>query len=151
MNGVDRSGVVGLGYEGRDLDDFVRDAVEMGLVSLVDVRLNPISRKPGFSRRRLSEALCEHGIGYVHAPQLGNPKWNRAGFGIGGAALAQAIAAYAEEINSSELFRTVSSWFMRCGIGVWCEERLLCHGVTPSRAGRPGAVWTVTRPLRSHA
>ncbi|GAA3247981.1 DUF488 domain-containing protein [Nonomuraea helvata] len=98
----ERSGVIGLGYEGRDLDGFVRDVVEMGLANLVDVRLNPISRKPGFSRRRLSEALSEYDISYVHMPQLGNPKWNRAGFGVGGAELAQAVAAYAEEINSPE-------------------------------------------------
>jgi uncharacterized protein (DUF488 family) len=98
----ERSGVVGLGYEGRDLDGFVRDVAEMGLATLVDVRLNPISRKPGFSRRRLSEAMFEHGISYIHMPQLGNPKWNRAGFGVGGAELAQAVAAYAEEINSPE-------------------------------------------------
>lgn len=98
----ERSGVVGLGYEGRDLDGFVRDVVEMGLATLVDVRLNPISRKPGFSRRRLSEALSENGISYVHMRQLGNPKWNRAGFGAGGAELAQAVAAYAEEIDSPQ-------------------------------------------------
>ncbi|MDA0633587.1 DUF488 family protein [Nonomuraea sp. MCN248] len=35
-------------------------------------------------------------------PRLGNPKWNRAGFGAGGAELAPAIAAYTEEIDSPE-------------------------------------------------
>ncbi|MEV5328474.1 DUF488 domain-containing protein [Nonomuraea sp. N2-4H] len=98
----ERSGVIGLGYEGRDIDAFVREVVEIGLAYLVDVRLNPISRKPGFSKRRLSEALSECDISYIHMPQLGNPKWNRAGFGVGGAELAHAIAAYAEEINSPE-------------------------------------------------
>ena len=78
-----RTVAVGLGYEGRDVDAFVRDIIAMGMATLVDVRLNPISREPGFSRRRLSEVLAEHGIGYVHLPQLGNPKWNRAGFAAG--------------------------------------------------------------------
>ncbi|MEU6429770.1 DUF488 domain-containing protein [Microbispora sp. NPDC046973] len=98
----ERGGVVGLGYEGLDLDGFVRGVVEMGLETLVDVRLNPISRKPGFSKRRLAEALAGHGISYVHFPQLGNPKWNRAGFGAEGIELAEAMASYAEEISSPE-------------------------------------------------
>jgi uncharacterized protein (DUF488 family) len=29
----------------------------------------------------LAASLAEAGIGYWHLPELGNPKWNRAGFG----------------------------------------------------------------------
>jgi uncharacterized protein (DUF488 family) len=47
---------------------------------LVDVRLNPISRKPGFSRGRLSEALAEAGVAYLHEKELGNPTDNRVSF-----------------------------------------------------------------------
>jgi len=50
---------------------------------LVDVRLNAMSRKPGFSKRRLAEALATGGIEYVHEPRLGNPKENRPGFASG--------------------------------------------------------------------
>lgn len=128
----ERGGVVGLGYEGLDLDGFVRGVVEMGLSTLVDVRLNPISRKPGFSKRRLAEALAECGVGYVHFPQLGNPKWNRAGFGAGGSELVQAMTAYAEEISSPEADEAIDDIVMMAqeGLtGVLCFEasERRCH------------------------
>ncbi len=47
---------------------------------VVDVRLNPSSRKPGFSRRRLSDRLAEVGIRYLHEKELGNPPDNRESF-----------------------------------------------------------------------
>ncbi|MEU5157853.1 DUF488 domain-containing protein, partial [Glycomyces sp. NPDC021274] len=42
--------------------------------------LTPISRKPGFSKTRLTHALNEAGIAYTHLRALGNPKDNRAPF-----------------------------------------------------------------------
>ena len=38
---------------------------------MIDVRKNPISRKKGFSKTKLSEQLKEHGIKYFHLPNLG--------------------------------------------------------------------------------
>jgi uncharacterized protein (DUF488 family) len=38
----------------------------------------------------LAASLAEAGIGYWHLPELGNPKWNRAGFG---GSLAEVLAA----------------------------------------------------------
>jgi uncharacterized protein (DUF488 family) len=73
-------GVMGVGYEGKTPDGFIRELVASGTQLLVDVRLNPISRKSGFSKRALAAALADAGIGYTHAPQLGNPVWNRPGF-----------------------------------------------------------------------
>lgn len=72
--------VVGWGYEGRSTGDLVSFAAQHGASTVVDIRLNPISRKPGFSKRRLAEALSDAGITYVHLPALGNPRDNRAGF-----------------------------------------------------------------------
>lgn len=69
-----------VGYEGRDLDGFVGLLRENGVTVLLDVRLNAISRKPGFSKTRLLAALAEAGIGYRHARALGNPKDNREPF-----------------------------------------------------------------------
>lgn len=73
--------VYGVGYEGKNIGDFIDDLKRDQVTVLVDVRLNPISRKKGFRKTELSEALGEHGIRYVHLPALGNPKDNRAGFG----------------------------------------------------------------------
>ena len=73
-------GVMGVGYEGKAADTFIRELVASGTQLLVDVRLNPVSRKRGFSKRALTAALADAGISYCHAPQLGNPVWNRPGF-----------------------------------------------------------------------
>ncbi len=43
------------------------------IATLVDVRAIANSRKPGFSKRALSAALEEAGIGYVHLKPLGTP------------------------------------------------------------------------------
>ncbi|MBU2667794.1 DUF488 domain-containing protein [Actinoplanes bogorensis] len=74
-------GIVGVGYEGRNANDLVADLVALGVSKLVDVRLTPISRKPGLSKTALGRALNEAGIAYEHRRELGNPKANRPGFG----------------------------------------------------------------------
>jgi uncharacterized protein (DUF488 family) len=71
---------MGVGYEGKTPDAFIRELAASGTQLLVDVRLNPVSRKSGFSKRPLAAALADAGISYCHAPQLGNPAWNRPGF-----------------------------------------------------------------------
>jgi len=74
-------GIFGIGYEGQGVDEFISCLQTGGTRVLADVRLNPVSRKRGFSKRLLAASLAEAGIGYWHLPELGNPKWNRAGFG----------------------------------------------------------------------
>jgi uncharacterized protein (DUF488 family) len=80
MTNATARGLVGVGYEGRALTDFIDGLVADHVNHLVDVRLTPISRKRGFSKTALCHALAEAGIGYQHRPELGNPKPNRAGF-----------------------------------------------------------------------
>lgn len=72
--------LVSLGYEGRTADELVRAAQRAGVQVLADVRLTPISRKPGLSKTKLAAALNAVGIEYVHYRSLGNPKDNRAPF-----------------------------------------------------------------------
>lgn len=78
---TDRHRVFGVGYEARSIDAFICGLLSSGTQILADVRLNPISRKRGFSKRLLAASLAEAGIGYWHVPELGNPRWNRDGFG----------------------------------------------------------------------
>ncbi|MBF6074268.1 DUF488 domain-containing protein [Nocardia beijingensis] len=75
--------LVSIGYEGKTVGDLVAQLVEQGVEVLVDVRLTPLSRKPGLSKTRLAESLAAVGIGYVHHRALGNPKSNREGFRAG--------------------------------------------------------------------
>ena len=72
--------LVSVGYEGLSADELVATLVDQGVSVLVDVRLTPLSRKPGLSKTRLSEAVRGVGIEYVHLPGLGNPKENRDAF-----------------------------------------------------------------------
>ncbi|ELS55169.1 DUF488 family protein, N3 subclade [Streptomyces viridochromogenes] len=73
-------GLWSAGYEGRDIDSFVASLVDSRIGVVADVRLTPISRKKGFSKTRLGEALAEAGIEYTHLRGLGNPKDNREPF-----------------------------------------------------------------------
>lgn len=72
--------VHGWGYEGREVEDLIQYAHDTAATVVVDVRLTPISRRHGFSKRRLADALAEAGLAYVHLPALGNPRDNRPGF-----------------------------------------------------------------------
>ena len=46
------AGLVGVGYEGLTVGELVARLEAMGVTRLVDVRLTPISRKPGRKARR---------------------------------------------------------------------------------------------------
>ena len=67
-----------VGYEGRTVDELIEILRRHDVSLLIDVRLNAISRRAGFSKRVLGTALNNAGIEYRHAPELGNPKENRA-------------------------------------------------------------------------
>lgn len=63
-----------IGYEGRSVDDLIRRLREAGIDRVVDVRELPLSRRRGFSKTTLGEALEDAGIAYEHIRALGNPK-----------------------------------------------------------------------------
>ena len=69
-----------VGYQDRTLDDLINVLAAANVGVLVDVRLTPLSRKPGMSKRRLAARLRDEGIHYLHLPQLGNPRDNRDAF-----------------------------------------------------------------------
>jgi len=62
------------GYEKRELGDFVGVLVENKIEILADIRINPLSRKKGFSKNQLAAELTEAGIEYVHFRELGTPQ-----------------------------------------------------------------------------
>lgn len=72
--------ITGIGYEGLTQDALISRLRLRGVETLVDVRLNAISRKPGFSKKALTTALEQAGIHYRHMPSLGNPRANRDGY-----------------------------------------------------------------------
>ena len=60
-----------IGYQSRSLDGYLNCLIRVGVTLLCDVRRNPISRKYGFSKRRLSSSCQRVGIRYEHLPGLG--------------------------------------------------------------------------------
>lgn len=62
------------GYEGATLQAFLQRLAAEGIELVVDIREAPVSRKPGFSKSALGEALRAAGIEYRHMRELGCPK-----------------------------------------------------------------------------
>jgi uncharacterized protein (DUF488 family) len=64
-----------VGYERyKDNVDFAQLLADAGVERLVDVRELPISRRRGYAKTALGEALGAVGIEYIHIKALGNPK-----------------------------------------------------------------------------
>ena len=66
-----------IGYEGATVGEFLGALQEAGVERVIDVRAVPNSRRPGFSKTPLRNALAEIGIDYVHLRALGTPAAGR--------------------------------------------------------------------------
>ncbi|OGC89447.1 MAG: hypothetical protein A2W25_16480, partial [candidate division Zixibacteria bacterium RBG_16_53_22] len=63
-----------IGYEKRELSEFTAILLEHKIAVSADIRINPNSRKKGFSKRQLAAELAKNGIEYVHFRELGTPQ-----------------------------------------------------------------------------
>lgn len=61
------------GYQGESANSFLDKLTKENIDVVVDVRQNPFSFKPGFSRKPLVEKLKAQGIKYLHFQELGTP------------------------------------------------------------------------------
>ncbi|WP_318030786.1 DUF488 domain-containing protein [Rhizobium ruizarguesonis] len=66
-----------IGYEGTDIERFVKTLIAVGVQTVADVRAVPLSRKKGFSKNSLREHLESAGIRYLAMQELGDPKEGR--------------------------------------------------------------------------
>lgn len=62
------------GYQGHTIETFLDLLLAHQIAQIVDVRQLPFSRKPDFSKKRLSAHLAGAGIAYTHLVALGTPK-----------------------------------------------------------------------------
>jgi uncharacterized protein (DUF488 family) len=62
------------GYQGHNIETFLDLLMSHGVEQLIDVRQLPFSRKPDFSKKRLTAHLAGAGIAYAHLVALGTPK-----------------------------------------------------------------------------
>ena len=63
-----------VGYQGHSIETFLDLLMAHGIEHIIDVRQLPFSRKPDFSKKRLTAHLAAVGIAYTHLVQLGTPK-----------------------------------------------------------------------------
>ncbi|TFI59467.1 DUF488 domain-containing protein [Sphingomonas parva] len=89
-----------IGYEGKTVDEFLGELQQAGVELLIDVRAVAASRRPGFSKTALSNALAERGIGYLHLRPLGTPAAGRQAARAGRTAEMRAI--YADQLETPE-------------------------------------------------
>lgn len=89
-----------IGYEGADLSQFLDVLKESEIALVADVRAVALSRKKGFSKTALSDALEDQGIGYRHFRTLGTPRAGREAARAGNAGLMNRI--YCQEVLGTE-------------------------------------------------
>ena len=133
---------MGVGYEGATPEDVLEELSGRGVTTLVDVRLNPISRKKGFSKKSLSEFLTANGVHYLHVPALGNPKDNREAYAeVGtdeGNAARDRYRQLLSEPPAIEALQELAALAETSSVAVFCYEHseLRCHRHEVLRAAR---------------
>jgi uncharacterized protein (DUF488 family) len=114
-----------IGYEGADVDRFLMALKDAGVETLADVRAVALSRKRGFSKSALRDALASQDIGYRHFRELGTPKEGRQAARAGDGALMRRI--YCEEVLTSapaqDAFRELAALAGDQPICLLCFER----------------------------
>jgi uncharacterized protein (DUF488 family) len=130
---ISRPGIIGVGYQGQTIEQFVNVLEDMHVTCVIDVRLTPLSRKVGFSKGSLARTLTARGISYEHARVLGNPKVNRAGFAGNEQQLEAARLRYMGELDVTDGWMLVDELAARA-----LTERLalLCFEAETQRCHR---------------
>ena len=129
-----------IGYEGATVGEFLNALSEAGVERLIDVRAIPNSRRPGFSKTALRNALAEQGIDYVHLRALGTPADGRAAaragrhedlkrIYAGQLELPEAIAQGAQMLDLAEEKPSALLCYERDPAG--CHRSLLIKAVAP--------------------
>jgi len=122
--------IYSVGYEGLDVRGLVERLAQSRVRALIDVRLNAVSRRKGFSKSALAAALEEADIRYLHDPRLGNPAENRESFQRGDGSAGRSNMRHRLENGSREALEeliALASGEKR--IAVLCVERdrSRCH------------------------
>ena len=121
--------IYSVGYEGLSVAALVDRLSAAQVTTLVDVRLTPSSRRPGFSRKSLSAAVEEAGIAYVHERLLGNPSENRDSFRRGDGVDGRRNMRELLENGSGEALQRLVDLAVDGRVAVLCVERdrTRCH------------------------
>jgi uncharacterized protein (DUF488 family) len=115
--------VVSIGYEGRSASELVEELRAQRVAVLVDIRLTPISRKPGLSKTALAAAVRAAGIEYVHLRELGNPKSNRPGYRARQSEALDLYGAILSSAGGQSALRHVTELLDGGAVALLCFER----------------------------
>ena len=118
-----------IGYQSHSVESLIQSLNAHGVEILMDVRQNPISRKAGFSKHRLQNAVVEAGIEYHHRPDLGTPPRIRLMYRTSGD-LPVVLAAYEKHISANpESLKLLASLAATKTVCLLCLEKdhNMCH------------------------
>lgn len=113
------------------MDRFLTTLKDAGVATLADVRAVALSRKRGFSKSALRDALANQDIGYQHFIKLGTPKEGRQAARAGDADLMRRI--YCDGVLATEpaqeAFQELEALAQAQPICLLCFERdpANCH------------------------
>lgn len=121
--------IYSVGYEGMELAAFISHLKSARVTKVIDVRLNAVSRKAGYSRKMLSAVLEQAGIAYTHERDLGNPPDNRDSFRRGDGSDGRRRMREMLNNGSGPAFRRLLEDAQEQRIAVLCVEReqVRCH------------------------
>jgi uncharacterized protein (DUF488 family) len=119
-----------IGYEGKTQAEFLDELKAAGVALLVDVRAVAASRRPGFSKTALGNAVREQGIDYLHLRPLGTPAAGREAARKG--RIADMRAIYAEQLETTEALVAMEQLLAEAGerhVALLCYEKEApcCH------------------------
>ena len=121
--------IYSVGYEGMSVGALVDRLSGADVTTLVDVRMTPSSRRPGWSRKALTASLEAAGLEYVHEKALGNPPDNRDSFRTGDGEIGRRRMREILSNGSSEAIDRLIGLADGNRIAVLCveRERQRCH------------------------
>lgn len=122
-----RGRIYSVGYEGLPVSGLIDHLKSAHVSVLVDVRLNPVSRKAGYSRKALSTELEQAGIAYVHEKELGNPPDNRDSFRRGDGEAGRKRMREILSNGSGPALRRLVDQAQAVRVAVLCVEREECR------------------------
>ncbi len=118
-----------IGYEKMAPEKFFRLLEKCRVSMLVDVRELPISRRPGFAKGALEEAVTGRGIKYEHVAGLGCPRDVRHEYRVDGdwANYTRRFKAYLE--TQENALGRLAGWMRgeRCCLMCYEEDYNFCH------------------------
>ena len=116
-----------IGYEGATVGEFLAALQKAGVERVIDVRAVPNSRRPGFSKTPLRNALAEAGIDYVHLRALGTPAAGREAARAGRKAELEVI--YAGQLETPQ---AMAEGAMMLDLVAELPSALLCYEREPA-------------------